>query len=79
MDLSDYKGIWVYIEQNDGEIAGVSLELLGAGRRLADKRGVELTGVLLGSGVIGLVDRIYEYGADKVIVIDAPILKSLSL
>lgn len=72
--LGDYKGIWVYIEQNDGEIAGVSLELLGAGRRLADKRGVELAGVLMGSDVTSLVDSLYEYGADKVYLIDDPIL-----
>ncbi|RXT14015.1 electron transfer flavoprotein subunit alpha/FixB family protein [Ammoniphilus sp. CFH 90114] len=75
MLLEDYKGIWVYIEQNEGEIAGVSLELLGAGRRLADKRGVELGGILLGHQVKSLAPTIFEYGADKVYVIDEPILK----
>jgi len=75
MNLHDYKGIWVYIEQNEGEIAGVSLELLGAGRRMADKRGVELAGVLMGNNVSGLVDKIFEYGADKVYLIDDPILE----
>jgi electron transfer flavoprotein alpha subunit len=74
-NLEDYKGIWVYIEQCDGEIAGVSLELLGAGRRLADKRGVELAGVVLGSKIRHLADTLFEYGADKVYVIDDPILK----
>ena len=37
MNLDDYRGVWVFIEQNDGKIEGVSLELLGAGRKLADK------------------------------------------
>ncbi|MEW9670983.1 electron transfer flavoprotein subunit alpha/FixB family protein [Ammoniphilus sp. 3BR4] len=73
--LEDYKGIWVYIEQNEGQIAGVSLELLGAGRRLADKRGVELAGILIGHQVKSLASTIFEYGADKVYVIDNPILK----
>ncbi len=73
--LEDYKGIWVYIEQNEGEIAGVSLELLGAGRKMADKRGVELGGVLLGHQVKSLAPTIFEYGADKIYVIDDPILK----
>lgn len=73
--LEDYKGIWVYIEQNDGEIAGVSLELLGAGRKMADKRGVELGGVLLGHQVKTLAPVIFEYGADKIYVIDDPILQ----
>ncbi|WP_134704309.1 electron transfer flavoprotein subunit alpha/FixB family protein [Ammoniphilus sp. YIM 78166] len=75
MKLEDYKGIWVYIEQNEGEIAGVSLELLGAGRKMADKRGVELGGVLLGHQVKSLAPTIFEYGADKIYVIDDPILK----
>ncbi|HJV46306.1 MAG TPA: electron transfer flavoprotein subunit alpha/FixB family protein [Bacillota bacterium] len=75
-EIEDYKGIWVYIEQNDQEIAGVSLELLGAGRRLADKRGVELCGVLLGHEVKSLATTLYEYGADKVYIIDDPILKN---
>ncbi len=33
---------WVFIEQNNGKIEGVSLELLGAGRNLADKLEVPL-------------------------------------
>ncbi len=51
MNLADYQGIWVYIEIKDGKVAPVSLELLGAGRKLADKRGTELGGVLIGSGI----------------------------
>lgn len=51
MNLADYQGIWVYIEVKDGKVAPVSLELLGAGRKLADKRGTELGGVLIGSGI----------------------------
>ena len=35
MNLADYKGVLVYIEQRDGEIQKVSLELLGKGKELA--------------------------------------------
>ena len=35
--IDDYRGVWIFIEQNDGKIEGVSLELLGEGRKLADK------------------------------------------
>jgi len=72
---SEHQGVWVFIEQRDGVIAGVSLELLGAGRALADKLGVELAGVLLGYNVKHLAKTLYEYGADKVYVIDHPILE----
>ena len=46
--LKSYKGVWVFIEHDQGHIHQVAFELLGAGRRLADKLGVELAGVILG-------------------------------
>ncbi|MDZ5470545.1 electron transfer flavoprotein subunit alpha/FixB family protein [Bacillus sp. 31A1R] len=73
--MEGYRGVWVFIEQNEGEIEGVSLELLGAGRKLADKLEVPLAGVLLGDGVIPLSSKVISYGADKVYVIDHPVLK----
>lgn len=73
--MNEYQGVWVFIEQNNGNIAGVSLELLGAGRKLADKLAVPLSGVLLGSGVKSLAQKVITYGADQVYVIDDPILK----
>ncbi|XJZ28299.1 electron transfer flavoprotein subunit alpha/FixB family protein [Bacillota bacterium Lsc_1132] len=75
MNLDDYRGVWVFIEQTDGNIAGVSLELLGAGRKLADKLQVPLAGVLLGDGIKPLANQVIAYGADEVYVIDHPVLK----
>ncbi len=71
----EYRGVWVFIEQNEGEIEGVSLELLGAGRTLADKLGVSLAGVLLGKNVLALCKQVISYGADEVYVIDHPVLE----
>lgn len=73
MNFDDYRGIWVYLEVKDGNIAPVSLELLGAGRQLADKRKTELAGVLIGSGVKQLASTAFTYGADVVYVYDDPI------
>ncbi len=75
MDFQDYQGVWVFIEEKDGEIPSVSLELLGAGRKLADKRGVELAGILIGEGVKPLAQKVFEYGADTVFLYDQPIFK----
>ncbi|MBM4762851.1 electron transfer flavoprotein subunit alpha/FixB family protein [Bacillus sp. B15-48] len=75
MDFQDYQGVWVFIEENDGEIASVSLELLGAGRKLAEKRGVELSGILIGENIKSLAKTVIEYGADTVYVYDNPIFK----
>ncbi|GMB07972.1 electron transfer flavoprotein subunit alpha/FixB family protein [Thermolongibacillus altinsuensis] len=75
MNFDDYRGIWVYLEVKDGKIAPVSLELLGAGRKLADKRGTELAGVLIGSNVKPLASTAFVYGADVVYVYDDPIFE----
>lgn len=73
--ISEYKGIWVFIEQTEGHVAPVSWELMGEARRLAKDLGVELCGVLLGENVEGLANDVFAYGASKVYLIDAPILK----
>jgi electron transfer flavoprotein alpha subunit len=67
MNIADYKGIWVYAEQRDGELQKVALELVGKGRALADNLGVELTAVLLGNNVDSIANELLAYGADKVI------------
>ena len=66
--------VWIYIEQNDGKISDVSLELLGKGSELAKTLGVETGALLLGQGVDGLVDTLYHHGADKVYVAQDPAL-----
>jgi len=45
-----YKHVWVFVEQERGQVHPVSWELLGIGRNLADKLGVELAAVVLGPG-----------------------------
>lgn len=75
MQIEDYQGVWVFIEQNEGKIEGVSLELLGAGRILADKLQVPLAGFLLGDGIKSHANEVITYGADEVYVIDHPVLK----
>ncbi len=73
--MDEYRGVWVFIEQNDGKIEGVSLELLGAGRKLADKLDVPLSGVLLGYEIKSLCQEVIAYGADQVYVIDHEVMK----
>ncbi|MBT2637366.1 electron transfer flavoprotein subunit alpha/FixB family protein [Bacillus sp. ISL-39] len=73
--MEENQGVWVFIEVNDGKIEGVSLELLGAGRKLADKLEVPLAGVMLGEGVMPLANEVIYAGADQVYVVDHPVLK----
>ncbi len=75
MNLEEYKGVYVFAQQVDNKISGIALELLGEANRLASSLNTDVTAVLLGSGVKDLADKLAEYGADKVIVVDDPELK----
>ena len=75
MNVEEYKGVFVYAQQVDNEISSIALELLGKANELAKDLNTDVTAVLIGSGVAGLVDTLAEYGADKVIVVDDPELK----
>ena len=68
--LKEYKGVWVYVEQTEGEPAGVSWELLGVGADLAKTRGVELCSVVVGDKVEHLCQESFAYGATKAYLID---------
>lgn len=69
-DIESSSGIWVFAEQGKGKIAGVVYELLGKGRKLADKSGEELCAVLLGKGMADAAETLIGYGADKVYLLD---------
>jgi len=73
--LSVYKGVWVFIEQTEGEAAKVSWELLGKGRELADTLSVPLAAVVLGHGVENLCSDAFAYGADLAYLIDEPVFR----
>jgi electron transfer flavoprotein alpha subunit len=73
-NFGDWSGVMVYAEFRDDRIAPVALELLGAGRKLADQLGVALSAVLLGSGLEGQARTLVAYGADTVYVVDDPAL-----
>ncbi|MFH1137266.1 MAG: electron transfer flavoprotein subunit alpha/FixB family protein [Pseudomonadota bacterium] len=64
------EGIWFVAEQRDGELRKVSYEAASAARRLADAAGTTVSGVLIGSGVTPLAEKLGPYGVDKVYVID---------
>ena len=76
MSLEEYKGVFIFAQQVDNEITPVALELLGKAKELASSLETkEVTAVLIGYEVGGLVDRLARYGADRVIVVDDPALK----
>ena len=73
--MAEYKGVMVYAEVSQGKLMAISTELLGCGRKLADELGEGLYAVLVGSEVSSLAQEVIAFGADKVYVVDDPILK----
>ncbi len=73
--MSEYKGIMIHGEVIEGKLSAMATELLGCGRKLADDLGKELCAVLVGSDVGSSAQEAIAFGADKVYVVDDPLLK----
>ena len=71
--------VWVFIEQEAGKIANVSLELVCKARELADRLGVNVEALLLGDNVAHLSDTLFSYGCDKVILAEDPRLEPFTV
>lgn len=57
----------MFIEQREGQVNKVSLELLGKGRELADALHETLIAVLIGHNMYDACQELIHYGADEVI------------
>lgn len=75
-DFSEYKGIWVFCEQRNGELMSTDFELVSEARRLAGEIGCKVTGVVLGGkGLEAAAKELGGYGADEVMVCEDPLLE----
>jgi electron transfer flavoprotein alpha subunit len=75
MDTSNYKNVFVFIEQREGIIQPVALELLGKASDLAAALNEKVVAVFLGYNITDKAQYLIEYGADQVICVDLPELK----
>ena len=75
MNIEEYKGVFVYAQQVDNKLSNIAYELVGKGKALAADLGEKVTAVVIGYQIADLADKLAEYGADKVILVDDPELK----
>lgn len=68
--LSEHRGVWVFSEDHR-----LMLELLGKGSEIASKLQTELTAVLIGKDIENRANELIRYGADKVHLVDSPLLE----
>ena len=79
--FEEYKDIFVFVEQENGNIAEVSYELISEARKLVasiPSFEYKVVGVLLGKDVKDKAQDVIVHGADKVIVVDDDLLKDYS-
>ena len=73
--MAEYKSVMICGEVTEGKLTAITTELLGCGRKLADDLGQELCAVLIGNDISSLAQEAIAFGADKVYVVDDPLLK----
>jgi electron transfer flavoprotein alpha subunit len=74
MNISEYKGIFVFAEQRDRKVQKVAYELIGKAKELAKDLNTSVTAVLLGRGMKDEAEKLCYAGADKVIYADHELL-----
>jgi len=68
-------GLWVYLEQQDGVLEPVSVELLGKARQLADQSKQTVTAVVTGYEIGHLAAPAAAFGADEVLLAEHRLLR----
>ncbi|MCB2353600.1 electron transfer flavoprotein subunit alpha/FixB family protein [Clostridium estertheticum] len=69
----EYSGVWVFVEQLEGKLATVTLELIGKAKKLSSSLNLQVSAVLLGDKVESIMSTLFEHGADTVYIIDDPV------
>jgi electron transfer flavoprotein alpha subunit len=71
-DFSNYKGVWVFVEQKKSKVQSISYELIGKARELADKLNTHVGAVLIGNAIEIEAQSLISSGADTVYLVEAP-------
>jgi len=71
----EYSGVWVWVEQYNHQAGSISWEMMGEGRKLADRRGTTLSACVLGYQAEPIARQAIAYGADRVFLVDDPTLE----
>jgi electron transfer flavoprotein alpha subunit len=74
IDVNREGEVWVFAEQHGGQLEDTPVELMSKARSLADTLKIKLAAVVLGSEVNSLAPKLVQYGADKVYVVEHPLL-----
>jgi electron transfer flavoprotein alpha subunit len=72
--MTSNSSVWVLADHSEKKLDDTSLEVLSYGRQMADKLGGQLSAVVVGSDSQELAETLGSYGADKVYLLQSPLL-----
>ncbi|MCF6180944.1 electron transfer flavoprotein subunit alpha/FixB family protein [Lutibacter sp.] len=64
------KSVFVYCEVENHKVAEISIEIVSAGKKLAQKLGCSLETMVFGENLSGIKSELSKYGVDKIYVAD---------
>ena len=73
-----HRNVMVYGEIVEGQLSGITKELIGGARLLTDELGEELIVVFIGNGVTEPGCEAFAFGANRVFVMDNPTVKDIA-
>ena len=75
IDVNREGEVWVFAEQHGGQLEDTPIELMSKARHLADTLGAKLAALVLGDSVSEQATKLIQYGADKVYLLEHPLLE----
>jgi electron transfer flavoprotein alpha subunit len=73
--MSEKNNVWVFLQQDDGKISEVSVELVCKARDLANKLKVNTAGVLIGDNMKAKAEKLFQYQCDEIFTVEDPRLR----
>jgi len=77
--MSDYKNVWAFVEVFGGKAKNVGLEIIGAGKKIADATGDKVVAVLVGNDLDDACKAAASFGADQIITVSGDAYADYSL
>ena len=75
IEVNQQGEVWVFAEQHNGQLEDTPIELMSKARHLADILNVKLAAAVLGNNVKDLSQKLIHYGADKIYLVEHPLLE----
>ena len=78
IELKDYNDVWIIGELIEKKVHPVTIELIGEGKKLAEKINKKLNVVIVGNGEKSTAEKLLHFGVDKVLYVEHELLQDFN-